>query len=44
MDYDGNTKNIKDKHGHGTHIAGIIDGDSSVTSGGIAPRAKMVAD
>lgn len=35
--------NAQDKHGHGTHIAGIITGKGTVSPRGIAPDAGLVA-
>ena len=37
----GNNSNLKDEHGHGTHIAGLIAGDSAQFSG-IAPGTKIM--
>lgn len=40
----GNSNNVDDKHGHGTHIAGIIGGYSQDGKGitGVAPRVSLM--
>lgn len=41
----GNTSNMSDKYGHGTHVAGIIAGNGEASGGGyagVAPQANIV--
>lgn len=44
-DFSQSPSGIADRHGHGTHVAGIITGDGSASAGkyrGVAPDAKLL--